>query len=213
MRRYAADDTEFGTRHITLRFARSPVELRGDGRVEELVLSRNELRTGEDGRVTAYDTGDRETVRTGLVLRAVGYKGVPVDGLPFDERRGIIPNERGLVRDAEREYVVGWIKRGPTGIIGTNKKDARETVDRLLSDLASGELRRHEVDGSADIESWLRERQPHLVTEQGWRLIDCAERAAGEPYGRPRVKLCNTEDLLRVALSPAAESRRVAADT
>jgi ferredoxin--NADP+ reductase len=201
LRGYAEQPTELGARHIKLCFQRSPVEIRGDGRVREIVLGHNELRTGEDGWVSAHDTGKREVVETGLVLRAVGYRGLPIDGLPFDERRGIIPNDRGRVERSEREYVVGWIKRGPTGIIGTNKKDAVETVNRLLEDLADGTLRRHDRDGVADVESWLEERQPHLVTEQRWQLIDAAERAAGEQIGRPRVKLCRTDALLDVALS------------
>ncbi|WP_027941858.1 FAD-dependent oxidoreductase [Amycolatopsis taiwanensis] len=202
LREYAASAPEPGRRHITLRFQRSPVELRGAGRVEQLVLGRNELLTGDDGRVSARDTGEREVVETGLVLRAVGYRGMPLPGLPFDERRAIIPNEQGKVAGGEREYVVGWIKRGPTGIIGTNKKDAAETVRRLLTDLDSGELRRHGGDDPAAIEKWLAERQPGLVTEQGWQLIDAAERAAGEPHGRPRVKLCSHDELLRIALNP-----------
>jgi ferredoxin--NADP+ reductase len=201
LREYAQGDIALGKRHITLRFQRSPAELRGNGRVEQLVLGRNELRVGPDGSVSAHDTGEREVVDTGLVLRAVGYRGLPIEGLPFDERRGIIPNEQGKVVGAEREYVVGWIKRGPTGIIGTNKKDAVDTVNRLLADLDSGALRRHEADGTADIENWLAERQPDLVTEQGWQLIDAAERAAGEPVGRPRVKMCRIEELLDVALA------------
>jgi ferredoxin--NADP+ reductase len=207
MREYAKGDTELGERHIALRFQCSPVELRGDGRVEEIVLGHNELRTAEDGWVSAHDTGDREVVPTGLVLRAVGYRGQPLDGLPFDERRGVIPNEQGRVDGAEREYVVGWIKRGPTGIIGTNKKDSVETVNRLLADLDSGALHRHDRDGSADIEDWLAERQPDLVSEQGWQLIDAAERAAGEPGGRPRVKLCRTDSLLDIALNRANVTR------
>ncbi|HZZ46512.1 MAG TPA: FAD-dependent oxidoreductase [Pseudonocardia sp.] len=200
MREYAKGETELGERHISLRFLRSPVELRGDGKVEQIVLGRNELRTGEDGWVSARDTGEREIVDTGLVLRAVGYHGVAVDGLPFDERRGVIPNEKGRVVDSEREYVVGWIKRGPTGIIGTNKKDAVETVNQLLEDLSEGRLQRHERDATIDVEDWLTQRQPKLVTEQGWQLIDAAERKAGEPTGRPRVKMCNLDDMLAVAL-------------
>ena len=200
MRDYAAGDTELGKRHITLRFQRSPIELRGDGKVEELVIGHNELRTGDDGWVSAHDTGQRETVETGLVLRAVGYKGVPIDGLPFDERRGVIPNERGRVEGGEREYVVGWIKRGPTGIIGTNKKDSVETVNRLLEDLENGTLRRHLLDDTADIADWVAQRQPNLVTEEGWQRIDAAERSAGEPHDRPRVKLCDLNDQLDIAL-------------
>jgi len=203
LREYARRGTEPGRRHITMRFCRSPVEIRGDDRVREIVLGRNELVVTEDGRVSARDTGEREVVATGLVLRAVGYRGLPIAGLPFDERRGVIPNERGKVTGTEREYVVGWIKRGPTGIIGTNRKDAVETVNRLLADLAEGVLRRHDRDGTVDVERWLAERQPRLVTEQIWRLIDAAERAAGEASDRPRVKLCTLEDLLDAAFSAA----------
>jgi ferredoxin/flavodoxin---NADP+ reductase len=202
MRRYAAT-TEPNGRHITLRFQRSPVELRGHGRVRQLVLGRNELRADDDGRVSAHDTGQREVVDTGLVVRAVGYRGLPLLGLPFDDRHAIIPNEQGKVVCTEREYVVGWIKRGPTGIIGTNKKDAAETVRGLLADLDSGVLRPHPVDHVTCVEQWLTERQPDIVTERGWRLIDAAERAAGAPQGRPRVKLCSTESLLRTALNRA----------
>ncbi|MGQ0479899.1 MAG: FAD-dependent oxidoreductase [Pseudonocardia sp.] len=200
MRGYATGDTPLGPRHISLRFLRSPVEILGTDRVERIVLGRNRLRVGEDGWVSAEDTGERETWDTGLVLRAVGYRGLPIEGLPFDERKAVIPHDGGRVRDAEREYVAGWIKRGPTGIIGTNKKCAVETVTRLLADLDSGALRRHERDRYAEIEPWLAERQPHLVTEQGWQLIDAAEQSAGEPHGRPRVKFTDREQLLDVAL-------------
>jgi ferredoxin--NADP+ reductase len=208
MRDYATGDTAIGGRHIALRFQRSPVALLGDGRVQQLVLARNELRTHDDGRVSAHDTGERETVDTGLVLRAVGYRGVAIDGLPFDERRGVIPNNHGRVSGAEREYVVGWIKRGPNGIIGTNKKDATETVSQLLADLDSGALRRQETDGAADVLQWLADRRPDQVTEQGWQLIDAAERAAGEPHGRPRVKMCALPELLSAALSEGVATTR-----
>ncbi len=204
MREYAQGETPLGARHIALRFLRSPVELRGDGKVEEIVLGRNELKVGEDGWVSAVDTGERETLETGLVFRAVGYKGLSIEGLPYDERKGVIPNENGRIEGTEREYVAGWIKRGPTGIIGTNKKCAVETVTQLLADLESGTLRRHERDATEDIEEWLAGKQPHLVTETGWQLIDAAERAAGEAGGRPRVKFTDRERLLDVALGRAA---------
>jgi ferredoxin--NADP+ reductase len=205
MREYAKGETPLGARHIALRFLRSPVELRGDGKVEEIVLGRNELKVGDDGWVSAVDTGERETLEAGLVFRAVGYKGLSIPGLPYDERKGVIPNDNGRIEGTEREYVAGWIKRGPTGIIGTNKKCAVETVTQLLADLESGKLRRHDRDGTADVQHWLAQRQPHLVTEAGWQLIDAAERAAGEPHGRPRVKLTERERLLDIALGrPAA---------
>jgi ferredoxin--NADP+ reductase len=204
MRGYAIGETPLGARHIALRFLRSPVELRGDGKVEEIVLGRNELKVGDDGWVSAVDTGERETLEAGLVFRAVGYKGLSIPGLPYDERKGVIPNTNGRVEGTEREYVAGWIKRGPTGIIGTNKKCAVETVTQLLADLDAGVLRRHDRDGTADVEMWLAQRQPHLVTEAGWQLIDAAERAAGEPDGRPRVKLTDRERLLDIALGRTA---------
>jgi ferredoxin--NADP+ reductase len=204
MRGYATGETALGERHIALRFLRSPIELRGDGKVEEIVLGRNELKVGEDGWVSAVDTGERETLEAGLVFRAVGYKGLSIPGLPYDERKGVIPNDNGRVEGTEREYVAGWIKRGPTGIIGTNKKCAVETVTQLVADLDSGRLKRHDSDRTHDIEQWLAQRQPHLVTEAGWQLIDAAERAAGEPDGRPRVKLTDRERLLDVALGRTA---------
>ncbi|ONH49722.1 NADP oxidoreductase [Frankia sp. CcI49] len=204
MRDYAHNPLPAGARRVALRFQRTPLEIRGDGRVEEIVFGLNALKTDEDGWVSAVDTGERETVATSLVLRAVGYKGRSIPGLPFDDRRGVIPNVNGRVDGVEREYVAGWIKRGPTGIIGTNKKCASETVGRLLADIADGSVRRHDrtaaTDPIAGIETWLRGRQPHLVTEAGWRLIDAAERSSGEPTGRPRVKLVLTEELLDVAL-------------
>jgi ferredoxin--NADP+ reductase len=122
LRDYAADNGDLGDRHVTLRFQRSPIELLGDGRVEELVLGHNDLRTDAGGQVLAHDTGARESVRTGLVLRAVGYRGLAIAGLPFDAGRGIIPNHTGRVCDTERDYVVGWIKRGPSGVIGTTRR-------------------------------------------------------------------------------------------
>lgn len=204
LRGYADTPAAPGRRRVALRFQRTPLEIRGDGRVEEVVFARNALTVGEDGWVGAVDTGERETVPANLVLRAVGYRGVAFGGLPFDERRGVIANERGRVTGAEREYVAGWIKRGPTGIIGTNRKCAAETVARLFADLAEGSLRRHDrgvaFDHDVEIVSWLLERQPHLVTEEGWQLIDAAERAAGAASGRPRVKLVLTDELLDIAL-------------
>jgi ferredoxin--NADP+ reductase len=143
------------------------------------------------------------------VLRSIGYRGTPLPDVPFDERRGLIRNDGGRVTDEDGqpvpgEYVVGWIKRGPSGVIGTNKRDAQETVDAMLADLASsngsGAFRHQpqEPDGEA-VEALLRERQPDLVTYAGWEAIDRHERALGEPAGRPRVKLTEIDELLRVA--------------
>jgi ferredoxin/flavodoxin---NADP+ reductase len=161
------------------------------------------------------------------VFRAIGYRGIPLPRVPFDDRRGVIPNEGGRIVHADSgerqagEYVVGWIKRGPSGVIGTNKKDAQETVDAILADLgagaapnagagadgagassngSSGALHPSTPDAEA-LERLLRERQPDVVTYEGWSEIDRHERALGEQSGRPRVKLTSIEEMLRVAAS------------
>ena len=127
-----------------MRFCRSPVEIKGDGKVESIVVGRNELYTDESGQIRARDTGEREEIECGLVLRSIGYKGTGLEGIPFDAARGLIPNESGRVVDPETgeqvpgHYAVGWIKRGPSGVIGTNKKDALETVNTIFDDLADG---------------------------------------------------------------------------
>jgi ferredoxin/flavodoxin---NADP+ reductase len=184
---------------MEFRFLRSPVEIRGDGRVEEIVLGINRLETGEDGRTRAVDTGERETVATGLVLRAVGYRGVALPGLPFDDDSGTVPHTEGRVEGHDREYVVGWIKRGPTGIIGTNKKDANETVRHLLADLAERAPIEQADDHHDAVEAWLRERCPDLVDQEGWEAIDAHERGRGEPHGRPRVKVVDRDHFIELS--------------
>jgi ferredoxin--NADP+ reductase len=190
-------------RRIVLRFLVSPVELLGDERVEAIRICRNELRHA-DGALRACATETTEQLDCGIVFRSIGYRGIPLEGLPFDERRGTIPNESGRVLDERGqplpgEYVVGWIKRGPTGIIGTNKRDAQETVDAVLADLDAGRLNAP-VDPSREaLEELLAERSPEHVTYDGWEAIDRLERSTGEPQGRPRVKLTTTEELLEAA--------------
>ncbi len=145
-------------------------------------------------------TEDRETIACGVVFRSVGYHGVPVPGVSFDEGSGTVPNEGGRVEPGV--YAAGWIKRGPSGVIGTNKKDATETVQLLLADAAAGLLTRTD-DGS--LEQLLEARGVEAVLYTGWEAIDRAERTAGEPHGRPRVKLATWDDLLaasRAGLAP-----------
>jgi len=205
LRDYAKRSPRPGHRRIVLRFMTSPIEIKGEGRVERIVLGRNELVTDANGRVSANDTGEREELPVQLVVRSVGYRGVPTPGLPFDEKTATIPNSGGRVDGSRNEYVVGWIKRGPTGVIGTNKKDSQDTVDTLLADLASaarpdgGGLADFPDDHADQLAEWLASRQPKLVTSAHWELIDAHERAAGEPHGRPRVKLPSLAKLLRVS--------------
>jgi ferredoxin/flavodoxin---NADP+ reductase len=190
-------------RRIVLRFVVSPVEILGEDRVEGVRIVRNELHQ-ENGTLRPRATDVTEEIECGLVFRSIGYRGVPLADLPFDEGRGTIPNDGGRIVHPESgpvtgEYVVGWIKRGPTGIIGTNKKDAQETVDSVLADAAAGSLLEPSHPERDEIESLLSERKPDHVTYAGWEAIDRAEKDAGEPHGRPRVKLTKTEELLEAA--------------
>jgi ferredoxin--NADP+ reductase len=192
-------------RSIMLRFLRSPVEIRGEGRVEEMDVRRNEIVVADDGSLRPRAADDAvETIECGLVLRSVGYRAVPLPGVPFDERSFILPNEGGRVLTPDGEpvpgvYAVGWIKRGPTGILGTNKRDAEETVACLAEDLASGSLRAPESAGPEEIDALLAERKPDLVTIDGWRAIDSDELRRGEEAERPRVKLASRDELLAAA--------------
>jgi ferredoxin/flavodoxin---NADP+ reductase len=221
MREFASHEPAGKRRRIVLRFLLSPLELIADarGHLAAVKLVRNELVPGADGKLRAQPTGEHETIPAALVFRAIGYRGVPLPGVPFDDRHGVISNAGGRVTDPATgvpvpgEYVVGWIKRGPTGVIGTNKKDAQETVDAIIADLsgsAGGENNLH-VPGAPDpaaVESVLRARQPDLVTYSGWSEIDRHERSLGERAGRPRVKLTRIDEMLRIAASenPSEES-------
>jgi ferredoxin--NADP+ reductase len=194
MRGYAAAAPKGLRRRVVLRFLLSPLEIRGDGRVESVLLARNALEAGPDGTLRAVATDERIEIPTSAVFRAIGYRGTPLAEVPFDERRGVIANDGGRVRKGE--YVVGWAKRGPSGVIGTNKKDANDTVDRLLEDLAAGELLSPAPIDDDALEAFVRERQPALVDYEGWVRIDRHEQGLGEPHGRPRVKLARLEALL-----------------
>ncbi len=163
------------------------------------MLGRNELITDEDGRTVAVDTGERETLPAQLVVRAVGYRGVAIPGLPFDERSGTIPHTHGRITGRDNEYVVGWIKRGPSGVIGTNKKDSQDTVETLLADLKATPVRDVGVNYPEELARWLVQRQPEVITEDHWQRIDAHERSSGEPQGRPRVKLTRVADMLQIA--------------
>ncbi|WP_454789164.1 FAD-dependent oxidoreductase [Mycolicibacterium lutetiense] len=199
LRKYVDEPPQESKRRIVFRFCTSPIELRGEDRVESIVLGRNELVRDPDGRVVAKDTGEREELPVQLVVRAVGYRGVPTPGLPFDERSGTIPHTDGRIDGSRNEYVVGWIKRGPSGVIGSNKKDSQATVDTLLEDLRTSGVDERGSEYGHALAEWLLEHQPALVTGAHWQLIDAHERAAGESGGRPRVKLASVAELLRIA--------------
>jgi ferredoxin--NADP+ reductase len=193
---------------VRLRFLASPVAIHGDDHVESVELVRNRLEEQGDSLV-AVPTREHETLECGLVFRSVGYRGVGLPELPFDERRGTIRNERGRVVDDDGNrvaatYCAGWIKRGPTGIIGTNKKDATETVAQLLEDLEEGRVSHREEVTADAVETFLADREVQAVMYPGWTSIDELERAAGEKLGRPRVQLRTWDELLEAAERVAA---------
>jgi ferredoxin/flavodoxin---NADP+ reductase len=195
LREYAQRTPEGKPKRLVLRFFRSPVRILGEERVEGIELVRNTL----DESNRAVPTDEHETLECGVVFRSVGYRGVAIAGVPFDESTGVMANDRGRV--ADRVYAAGWIKRGPSGVIGTNKKDATETVELLLEDFADREPRGRAAE---DVERVLADRGARAVVYEGWTSIDDLERAAGEKQGRPRVKLCTWDELLAAAEKVAA---------
>jgi len=185
-------------RVLNIRFLVSPVEIIAhNGRVGAIRLARNRLvRAGDD--LKAEPTGEFEELPVDLVFRSVGYKGVAIPGLPFDEKKGIVPNERGRILTTHHSrlaahYVSGWIKRGPSGVIGTNKPDAAETAESMLADIAAGATLSPDLE---DIESLLRARQPDLVDWTAWQKLNEVESTAGKAAGRPRVKHTRIADML-----------------
>jgi ferredoxin--NADP+ reductase len=198
LREFAAREPSGKPLLVRFLFFRSPVAIHGREKVEAVEFVRNTLEE-QDGRLIAVPTDEHETLECGLVFRSVGYRGVGLPDLPFDEHRGTILNEGGRVVGEAQTYCAGWIKRGPTGIIGTNKKDATETVALLLDDLEQGRIV-HKDDVTAEaVEVLLAERGVRPVVYSGWSSIDDAERAAGEKLGRPRVKLRSWQELLQAA--------------
>jgi ferredoxin--NADP+ reductase len=193
-------------REIEFRFLLSPVEARGAGRVEEVEFDVNELvHDGEVARVKP--SGRREVIPCDLLIRSIGYRGVLLPGVPFDDLTGRIPNVAGRVlehdRPATSQYCAGWIKRGPNGVIGTNRKCATETVSSLFADYADGALGRPANPAPEAVGELLAGRGITVVDQVGWLRIDSFERALGERAFRPRVKLCRREALLERAGSGA----------
>jgi ferredoxin/flavodoxin---NADP+ reductase len=196
---YAAREPLGKPRRIVLRFLVSPVEILGTDRVEGIRIVHNELVEADDGSLRPRATDIAEELDCGLVFRSIGYRGTRIPGVPFDEKSCTIPHENGRITGRAGEYAVGWIKRGPTGIIGTNKRDAQETVRSLLEDLDADRLGTPADSDRDTLEALLAERQPDAVSYAGWQAVDRIEREAGEPHGRPRIKLCSFEELLEAA--------------
>jgi ferredoxin/flavodoxin---NADP+ reductase len=202
---YAARADHTAPRRIVLRFLASPVELIGaDGRITALRIEQNELVVDPNGALRSRGVGQFETIPTGLVLRSIGYRTVPIEGVPFDPATSTINNIAGQVvhpntgEVVHGEYVVGWAKRGPTGLIGNNRPDAAATVDAMATDLpALQRLRDHRRDPS-QIEALLRERGIDYVTYGDWQILDQYEVATGRAQGRPRAKVTTVPEMMAV---------------
>jgi ferredoxin--NADP+ reductase len=202
LKSYAARGTTGAPRRIVMRFLASPVEVIGGegGRVKAVKVERNQLVQSPDGSLRPKGTGEFETLETGLILRSVGYKGTPLPGVPFNDATGTIPNVAGRVtsqRDGSTvhgEYVVGWAKRGPSGVIGTNKPDAAATVAVMVEDLG----RLPGATSDEDITALLRERGVDFVSYADWKRLDAHETSQGAAQGRPRVKETRVEEMMAI---------------
>lgn len=211
---YAGRSRRGHAKRIALRFLLSPTRILGERRVEGVELVRNRLERADDGTLRARPTSAHAVVSAGLVLRAVGYRGRPLPGVPFDERRGVVQNLGGRVINPDgthtREYVVGWAKRGPSGVIGTNKRCAHDTVRALIQDMVAGKLNAP-LAGGPPIEEWVGEIQPELVTYADWETLDRHEQELGQRANRPRVKLTRVGDMLDVLTPDDPEEHGTAA--
>ncbi len=200
---FALGDPDGRTKRLYIRFLVSPVEIIGDesGAVASVRIVRNELYRNETGRIRPRATDAFEEIEAGLVFRSVGYEGVALPDVPFDSDWNVILNDRGRVLDPDSRqaltglYVGGWIKRGPSGVIGTNKADSVETVQCMLEDLEAGRLLAPESPDPASAERMIAEKQPQNFTYEDWCRIDELETARGVEQGRPRVKFTSVEEM------------------
>jgi len=204
LQEYARRPPSGKPRRLVLRFLVAPVALTADGAgaVGALKLVRNRLVASATGTIQAQATDQTEELRVGLVFRSVGYRGVPLPGVPFDDKWGVVLNEKGRVLDPESkqplagEYTAGWIKRGPTGVIGTNKPDALETVTAMLEDAAAGYTLTPAEPDRAAAERVLRQRQPHVIGYAEWLRLNALEIERGRARGRPRLKFTRVDEML-----------------
>jgi len=205
LQKYAERGATGKRRKLIIRFLWSPLEILGEaGRVTGLKMVKNELYKTEVGTILARQTERIETLDCGLVFRSIGYRGVPLDGVPFHEKWGIINNQEGRVFDPQNGtvvtgyYTAGWIKRGPSGVIGTNRPDSVETAQAMLEDCAKGAVNLPSQPDPAAVLDFLRVCQPRFVTYEDWQKLDALEQARGAELGRPRLKFTRIEEMLAV---------------
>ena len=188
---------------LTIRFLLSPAELLSDdnGNVKGLKLIKNKLIESDDGSIRAKATDEFEVLDVDMVFRSIGYYGIPLPGIPFNENWGIIPNKQGRITDLKGKktltglYATGWIKRGPTGVIGTNKKDSSETVSLMIDDIKNNKTFHPENPSVEKIESFIKDRNPEYIDYEDWLKIDQEEIVRGEKKGKPRVKFTKIDDI------------------
>jgi len=200
LRAFAARPSSNKRKRCFIRFLESPVEIKGNGRLERLILAKNRLE-GEPGRQVARETDETVELDCGVLFRSIGYRGVPIPGLPFDERRGVFPNVDGRITDDKGTvlpgfYCAGWIKRGPSGIIGTNRADSVATVKAMLADIEAGGIDTSVKQGAQAIYPHLAARGVRVLGFPEWQRIDAAEIARGKPAGKPREKFTRSAEML-----------------
>ena len=199
----AAAQRPLADRRINLRYLLSPVSINGEGPVESITFRRNAL-VEDGGEPRLRPTSETETIKTSLVLRAIGYRARPVPGLPFDEKAGTIANVKGRVVDPETSmpvagcYCAGWIKRGATGVLGTNKRCSAETVDCLLDDFAAGRLSAP-TQTQENLLEFMAARAPQALDFVAWSRINAAELREGKSQWRARSKFVMRGDMLGAA--------------
>ena len=192
-------------KRVHFMFLASPLEILGNGGVEKIRMVRNQLVKRDDGSLRPQATGELMEENAGLIFRSIGYHGNPLVDVPFDHNSGTIPNECGQIIDEDqdkslrtREYVAGWIKRGPTGVIGTNKQDAVETVHRMLETFLQEKIEPGQQPDISGIEALLKERNVNYVSFEDWKLLDAYETDAGQAQERPRVKVTSIDEMLEI---------------
>lgn len=214
MTRYSQVAPAGKAKRIIMRFLVSPVEIIGTDRVEAIKVVHNVLVKREDGSLAAKPTDKTEIIPVGLVFRSVGYRGVPLPGVPFYDKWGTIPNDAGRVLTTQGgeqvigDYCVGWIKRGPSGVIGTNKPDSVETVEKLLEDVQAGKLLSPDAPTTEAVDALLQSRGVQVVTFADWLILDQLEQSNGTNQGRPRIKFTDSPSML-AALAAHKESNPV----
>ena len=200
---YAVEHPLNKPRRLNLRFLVSPVELFGDanGNVTRLKAVRNTLIASETGSLSAKATDQFEEIETGLVFRSVGYRGKPLPDVPFNDRWGVIFNVRGRVIDPDTKhpiiglYTSGWIKRGPSGVVGTNKPDSVESVTCMLEDFSTGSILEPSHADAISAEKFIGSRKPDYFSWADWKCLDQLEQDRGKACGRPRVKFTSVEEM------------------